>query len=501
MEKERTFSEFGSDITPEYTRRRKAKKVFLVLLFVAGILLPFAFFGWSDLYNRFLEQQPPQIRLPESAEGIGLKPREIPIVLEDQQSGIDAVIVQSNQAGQIKEILRKEFRGDSTTREELVLVIDGQEEGLLEGDLTLQVIAFDRSFFSNRRLAQIYLTVDYSMPEMNVITTQHNAVHGGAQLVFFRITDGGRRFQGLSAVKIGSFLFPGFPAKSLDESFSDDIHFTFFPVPLEVDPDEDKVSLYARDSVGNTNASSMFYRVRQSRHPEKTINLKPELWRQRVEELYQKFQEREYEKATTSDEIIDRYRTLQAEYRDAVEFSLQGLFSSPKLTRFWQGSFARPIAGATLYRFGEQISYTYLKQDVGTFQSRGTFFRAPKGKQVRAANDGIVIFADTLGIYGKTVIIDHGFGLMTLYGHLDSLEVSEGNSPSYGDIIGVAGDTGLTDRSGLIFEVRLHGVPVRPEEWWDKNWVKEHIDARINTVKRGLGINVSRSLARRGISE
>jgi murein DD-endopeptidase MepM/ murein hydrolase activator NlpD len=133
-------------------------------------------------------------------------------------------------------------------------------------------------------------------------------------------------------------------------------------------------------------------------------------------------------------------------------------------------------------------------QQAGHSTQFGVDLNSGPQAKVRAGNDGIVIFSDNLGVYGKTVILDHGLGLTTLYGYLSTTSVSEGDRVNRGNVIGVTGETGLAETDSLHFEVRLHGIPVQPLEWWDDQWIAEQIDGRILSAKKTLGLRTSRPL-------
>ncbi|WP_315791955.1 murein hydrolase activator EnvC family protein [Fischerella sp. JS2] len=92
----------------------------------------------------------------------------------------------------------------------------------------------------------------------------------------------------------------------------------------------------------------------------------------------------------------------------------------------------------------------------------GQDFAASYGSTIRAADSGTVIFAGWYGGYGKAVIIDHGNGLTTLYGHTSELYVSEGQTVKRGQAIAAVGSTGLSTGPHLHFEVRKNGTPVDP---------------------------------------
>ncbi len=98
-----------------------------------------------------------------------------------------------------------------------------------------------------------------------------------------------------------------------------------------------------------------------------------------------------------------------------------------------------------------------------------------KHSLVPAGNSGVVVFAGPLTIYGNTVIVDHGLGLQTLYAHLSTIGVKEGEEVKKGQELGRSGATGLAVGDHLHFEVLIHGVSVTPIEWWDARWIRDHV--------------------------
>jgi len=102
---------------------------------------------------------------------------------------------------------------------------------------------------------------------------------------------------------------------------------------------------------------------------------------------------------------------------------------------------------------------------------------------VPAANRGKVVLTENIGIYGKTVIIDHGFGLFSMYSHLSGFGVQEGQIVDRGTIIGQTGTTGFAAGDHLHFGVLVHNTFVNPVEWWDASWIKNNITAKIEAVQ------------------
>jgi septal ring factor EnvC (AmiA/AmiB activator) len=95
----------------------------------------------------------------------------------------------------------------------------------------------------------------------------------------------------------------------------------------------------------------------------------------------------------------------------------------------------------------------------------GVLLEAAAGAPVRAIYHGRVAFADWLQGLGLLVIVDHGGGYMSLYGHNEALWKDSGDWVEPGETIAQVGDTGGRSRAGLYFEIRLNGEPVNPHPW------------------------------------
>ncbi len=93
---------------------------------------------------------------------------------------------------------------------------------------------------------------------------------------------------------------------------------------------------------------------------------------------------------------------------------------------------------------------------------KGTDLKAKEGTKVVAMNKGIVRIARTFQVYGKTVVIDHGLGVMTFYLHLSKIKVNEGELVKAGQVIGLSGSTGFSTGPHLHFSVRINNVSIDP---------------------------------------
>lgn len=117
-----------------------------------------------------------------------------------------------------------------------------------------------------------------------------------------------------------------------------------------------------------------------------------------------------------------------------------------------------PVAGKLTNRFGE-------RREVGGMRWRGVFIAANSEQQVRSVSRGRVAFADWLRGFGLLIIIDHGDGYMSLYGHNQALYKEVGDWVEDGEVVATVGDTGGVLDTGLYFELRHDGQPIDPLKW------------------------------------
>ena len=502
MEEDKSFGVFGEGVDPVHKSRKKRRRNALLFFFFLSVLTPIGIKLYREAYVNYLEKIPPTIRLVDPPEGISKSPSKLTVEIEDDLSGLDEVVVRYEQNNRLKDLKKIKLRDKNLNKKTISVELDGKKLGLLAGEVRVFIVAFDKSFWSNSRKADIFLNVDYTSPKIEVVTKQHNAVHGGAELVFYQLRDGKDEFVGISGVKIGGGLYVGFPAKLLDKAFEavPDLYFSLFPVPLDYDPNSTPIRLFARDGVGNITNSKIYYRVKELKRKSKTYELDPVFLETKAEELYKIYlsflvsqgkldSSDKYEPATDIEELVKRFREVNVEFRRDVNRSLSKLLSKPRTTRYWTDKFSRQGGFTRAYSFGEMQHYTFEGLGGGSVLSDGTGMKAKRGKRIVSGQAGIVIFSDLLGPYGQTVIIDHGFGLTSLYANLEEIKVNEGQKIEIGDELGILGNSGLFQEPVLHYEIRLQGVPVRPEEWWDKRWIKEHLEAKIKDVKKSFRLS------------
>jgi murein DD-endopeptidase MepM/ murein hydrolase activator NlpD len=132
--------------------------------------------------------------------------------------------------------------------------------------------------------------------------------------------------------------------------------------------------------------------------------------------------------------------------------------SAAKTVKKGSGVLAWPVIGAVTSGYGYRIHPIFNVRRLHT----GIDIDADMGDAIKAAAGGTVVSADWRGGYGKCVVISHGGGLATLYGHMSVIGVSAGDTVKRGEVIGKVGSTGYSTGPHLHFEVRVNGDPVDP---------------------------------------
>ncbi|MDY6877758.1 MAG: LysM peptidoglycan-binding domain-containing protein [Chloroflexota bacterium] len=149
--------------------------------------------------------------------------------------------------------------------------------------------------------------------------------------------------------------------------------------------------------------------------------------------------------------------------RDRERFDAVRHIFTPE--RFWTAPFQRPCVGPISAYFGSHRSY-----NGGPYTSyhSGVDFRAPSGTPVYASAAGTVVLAEPMALWGNAIVIDHGWSVLTGYGHLSTIEVQVGQQVAPGDLIGKVGNTGLSTGAHLHWETWVTGNSVNGLQWLEE---------------------------------
>jgi len=415
----------------------------------------------------FLGTPAPDVSLSPDSGLLGVS-RELTLKLDAHGGVLKKLTVSAVQAEKKVEVLTKVYPPGSHQAAE---TFNLAKTGLKDGAFTLQVKATSSAprFGANRTATQDHsFTLDTKPLEVAVVSIAHNIIQGGAGLVVYTISKEVEK----TGVVFGDQFYPGYRQGG---SF----YACLFPCPYNLDPAKFVPKVLAVDRAGNERLTGINYHLAARTFTTDRINLTDTFLDKIAAEFKGKFPQ-----AGTPLEIF-----LKAN-RDERRQDLKSIYdygrkSSP--TPLWQGVFLRMPKTAPLGGFAQARTYIYQGKEVDRQTHLGFDLASLAHADVPAANRGTVVFAGDFGIYGQCVIIDHGLGLQTIYGHLSRIGVKQGDTVEKGQVIGSTGATGMAGGDHLHFEMTISGQSVNPIEWWDAHWIKNNIAGKLQmgTATRG----------------
>ncbi|GJL54600.1 MAG: peptidase M24 [Nitrospirales bacterium] len=331
------------------------------------------------------------------------------------------------------------------------------------GDAKLLITARDYSWRNllegNRHRITQDFTPKFSPPRLELLAPPNSIAQGGSGVVRYRaspdaVTHG---------VQIQSAFFPGYPMPD------DSGMFALIAMPYNAKPST-PIQLTAQDAVGNTAIYNMDIRVKKKRWRTRRIGISDRFIEKAVLPIIAQTPELTDQGTNLANFVIVNNQLRQLNNETIREFSQHS-----EAAFLWTKAFRQLPGSKVEAAFADHRKYVYKNKIVDTQDHLGFDLAVTKRYPVQASNDGVVIFADYLGIYGNTIIIDHGYGLQSLYAHLSSFSVQTGDSVAIGQVIARSGTTGLAAGDHLHFSLILHGEQVNPTEWWDPNWIQTRI--------------------------
>jgi hypothetical protein len=453
--------------------RIKRSKIIIALL---PLLILFLVLIWFLM--TIFEGEKPLAQLEPLPEYL-CKPVTFTAVLSDLKMGLRDINVIVKQEGPGIPILKKEFAYEGlfntkgVNRFEQTFSIDPKKLDLVQGQATIVIEVHD---FSKRRggdgnvtIIEHKMVMDTIPPSISAITRSHNINIGGSGLIIYRISTDTEE----SGVFVNDQFFPGVPLRQP----SGETYLCYFAVPYQAKKDNLSLHLWAKDRAGNVAQGSFFYHIRKKRFRSDKILLSERL----LDAVASSFPTELFKHDAS---LLERYLFINRDLRKKNDEELQEHCRSFTKERLWDGPWLRMNNAATMAQFGDQRIYYYKGEEIDRSVHLGVDLASLAQTPVQAANNGRVILARDLGIYGDSVVIDHGQGLCTLYGHLSSIHVSEGQTVTKGDVIGNTGKSGLATGDHLHFGFLVHGVPVDPIEWWDAHWIRDNIDRKLQGVDK-----------------
>lgn len=360
--------------------------------------------------------------------------------------------------------------GSGVGEMQLHVDLDLREAGVQEGRAQIECVVETYSshlFTPRQRVFDHPVTVDQTPPGIELVSTQHNIRLGGVSVAVFRTTPDVARL----GVAVGDYFFP-----ALLGYFSDpNAALVIFAVPQD-QPSTVRPQIQATDRAGNVRAVVLPVQIKDRQFPERPFNIDDEFLARKVPDL---------ETANglpAHNDLLEGYLYINRELRGQSEQRLRQLVAKSEPRPLWSGGFRRQSSAASMSAFADRRVYLYQGRAVDRQTHLGFDLASLKGAVIEAAENGVVLFAGNLGIYGGTVVLDHGLGVSTVYGHLRSISVQQGDRVQEGQGVGQSGETGLAGGDHLHFSVMVHGVHVDPVEWWDPHWIKDQVTAKLSLL-------------------
>lgn len=405
------------------------------------------------------------------------KSYEFAVSVGDKKSGLRKIWVGLVKDGKEAVLIDTGFpsagiiSGGKIKNKALKIKFEPQKFGITDGPAILRLALWDYSWRGwwqgNQTYVEKNLTIDTHPPEIEVMSRAHNLAQGGAGLVVYRTSEKCPQ----TGIQVGTNFFPGHAGYFKDPQ----VHMAFFGVSYEQGP-ESAIFVTAIDRAGNGAKSGLNHYIRQKVFKNDTVEVSDRFLGWKIPE----FEHIIGPNSTQS--MVDKFLKINGELRQTNYQQIAQLAKTTSTAIQWEGSFLRMPGSAPQAGFADHRVYQYKGKMIDRQVHLGVDLASVTHAQVPAANSGTVMFTGDLGIYGKTILIDHGFGLFSMYSHLNRFDVQKGQRVSKGDALGRTGSTGLAGGDHLHFSILIHNTFVNPIEWWDAAWIQNNISAKIEAV-------------------
>ncbi len=345
---------------------------------------------------------------------------------------------------------------------------------LQSGPARLVVTATRSSFLNLRTLtstASKDFQVRFEPPRIAVLSTHHYVNHGGSEMVVYRATPA----DVASGVRVGDLEYPGYP-------LSGELKAAFFALLYDQDLNV-RIQAFARDEAGNEAKATFVDNVFEKPQRKSRIELDDKFLNRVVPEIIEHAPELRLMPPPDGSDMLPPFLKVNGDLRkiNADQIAALALKSSP--ARQWEEPFVQLGNSKVEASFADHRTYFYKGQEVDHQVHLGFDLAVTAHIPVVAANAGTVLNASWLGIYGNCIVLDHGMGVQSLYGHLMSFDVKVGDHVARGQTIGRSDSTGLAGGDHLHFTMLVGGRMVNPVEWWDPHWIADRVERKLKEAR------------------
>ncbi len=424
--------------------------------------------GLSFLFFFKFEGTPPEIQKIIINEPVGKK-GSLSLEISDKRSGIRSIKVILSQKGKEAVLAEKEYPvdfiwGSKKKRAYLEIRFEPLKLGFRSGKARLGFQIADGSWRNGLKGNTLWwereILLDLDSPRIVIHSPIHYLSPGGSNLVVYSISEKVSR----QGVVLNGHFFEGYTLPQ-----APGLYFSLIALPLE-EKEITQMFVEAEDLAGNKARLPVAYYVRKKRYRHDVINISDRFLKRKIPEFWERYAE------VPRGDLLKAFIYINTEMRKKNNTTISKLARHSQTKGFYgDKAFLRLPKSATRALFGDHRTYYYKGKEIGRAVHLGIDLASVARAPVPAAAEGKVVFADYLGIYGNTLILDHGFGLFTLYAHLAGFNVSVGDTVKRGQLLGYTDTTGLAGGDHLHFAVLVQGIFVEPIEWFDPHWIKTRI--------------------------
>jgi len=331
--------------------------------------------------------------------------------------------------------------------------------GLKEGKARLIVEAQSNDLRALTDTVSADVEVILKPPTVSTDGFQHYINQGGSELAV--LTPMGSWQE--AGVRVGSAVFRSFPAPGDSQQ-----RISLFAYSWDTPPSTAPV-VFARNSAGSEATARFWFKVFPKKFRARDLT---------IDDAFLEKVDNQIEPGGSGD-LLTRFLKINGETRRANNKTLSDLRLKTADRFLWTKAFLQLANSQVESAFADIRTYVYKGKKVDQQVHLGFDLATVQHGPVLASNDGKVIWAAPLGIYGNCIVVDHGYGLQSIYGHLSEINVKEGEMVTRGQQMGKSGSTGLAGGDHLHFSMQVDGVQVNPIEWWDEHWINDHVRSRI----------------------
>ena len=311
-------------------------------------------------------------------------------------------------------------------------------------------------------------------PRVTVLSTFHFINHGGSEFAVFRVTPEDVQ----SGVRVGDKEYPAFPAAGAGITGDPALRVAFFAL-LYDQPTSAKIDVFARDLAGNQVVVPLDYRVFPKAYKKSRIEIDDRFLQRVVPAIASTSPDEQI----PTDDLVAGFLKINRILRQKNNQYIRDLAKKTSPELLFMDAFQQLGNSAVQAQFADSRTYVYNRKEIDQQVHLGFDLAVTASVPIAAAQRGIVVHADDLGIYGNCVVLDHGLGVQSLYGHLSSIGVKVGDKVEKGQEIGRSGQTGLAGGDHLHFTTLVGGEQVTPVDWWSAQWLQDRVLRKIAAVR------------------